>query len=840
MRHALIVRVVTICFCVVLAASPAPAASPSIESVVPGVGPRSGPFSVVLTGGHLKDARELLFYGTGLTYLKLEAGSDNELRATLEASAGCRLGAHPFRVRTPGGLSELKVVHVTRFPVIAEVEPNDDRKEAQAVRLNTTIAGVIDSGDVDSVSVVLEKGQRLSAEVQAIRLGGEMTDTQLAVFGPDGRSLALADDTPATRQDPFATLVAPAAGTYSIEIRDTNFGGGPGNTYALHVGDFPRPSGVFPPGGQAGKPVRLKLSGLQGGEAVEELVLPADAGPWWDYYPTIAGRTSPTPTAMRVRSYASVQEPDPAEAASAVAVAPEPRAWPIAFHGAIGGRGDEDEYRILARAGDVIAVEAFADRLGSPLDPVLEVRDPSGDLVARNDDDVTHDSRVEFRARDQGAYGIMIRDKRRGGGPGFVYRIEVEQPRTSLTLFLAGSVRKSQSGQVIAIPRGNRVIAYVGVRRDGFEGPVRVETGPLPAGVSLDLQEIPAATYLTPVVFEAAADAPLGASLVELCLKATAPGGTVQGGFQQFVNLVPGSGDSSYQSSIVDKLAVVVTEEAPYAVSIDTPTAALTRDGALELVAKVERAKGFGEAIEVALPFLPPGVEMDGPVVVPPDKSQAVLRLFARPDADTMSWRLAAEARSAPPRRDRRDLTLALMAQLDPTMAGTATAGRRRRAPVEGLPTVCAPFVPLEVSRATVHGRLTPAATEQGKTVTVACSIESDSPLLSKMTATLEGLPPRAKAEPVEIQPGTRRFEFQVAVAATTPAGEHDSLVCRLDSAVSGRAVVYRVGRGGLLKVNPPGVAPAGPDGKPLSPLDALRLKELGVTGARPSVKTSP
>jgi hypothetical protein len=572
---------------------------------------------------------------------------------------------------------------------------------------------------------------------------------------------------------------------------------------------------------------------------MEELVLPADAGPWWDYYPTIAGRPSPTPTALRVRSYASVQEPDPAEAASAAAVAPEPRAWPIAFHGAIGGRGDEDEYRILARAGDVIAVEAFADRLGSPLDPVLEVRDPSGTLVARNDDDVTHDSRVEFRARDQGAYGIMIRDKRRGGGPGFVYRIEVEQPRTSLTLFLAGSVRKSQSGQVIAIPRGNRVIAYVAVRRDGFEGPVRVETSPLPAGVSLDLPEIPAATYLTPVVFEAAADAPLGASLVELRGKATAPGGTVQGGFQQFVNLVPGSGDSSYQSLIVDKLAVVITEEAPYAVSIDAPTAALTRDGALELVAKVERAKGFGNAIEVALPFLPPGVEMEGPVVVPPDKSQAVLRLFARPDADTTSWRLAAEARSAPPRRDRRDLTLALMAQLDPTMAGTATVGRQRRAPVEGLPTVCASLVPLELAPAPIHGRLTPAAAEQGKTVTLACSIESDSPLTSTMTATLEGLPPRAQAKPIVVRPGTRSFEFQVSVAPTTPAGEHDSLVCRLDSEIQGRAVVYRVGRGGLLKVNPPGVAPAAPDGKPLSPLDALRLKEIGTPGARASAEKS-
>ena len=840
MQHALIVRALTFCAFTILAAASASAASPTIESVVPGVGPRTGPFSVVLTGGHLKDAREVVFYGSGISCLKLEAASDNELRATFEASAGCRLGAHPFRVRTPGGLSEIRVVHIARFPVIAEREPNDDRKTAQAVPLNTTIAGVIDTGDIDSVSVLLEKGQRLSAEIEAIRLGGEMTDTQLAVLGPDGRPVALSDDTAATRQDPFATLVAPVAGAYVINIRDTNFGGGPSSTYALHVGDFPRPSAVFPPGGQAGKPVRITLSGLQAVDAEEELIPPADAGPWWDYYPTIDGRTAPTPMALRMRPYLSVHESDLAEAASSVVAAPRAQKWPIAFDGAIGGRGDQDEYRILVRAGDVIAVEAFAARLGSPLDSVLDVHDPSGALVTQNDDDLTHDSRVEFRARYDGSYAIGIGDKRGSGGPGFYYRIEVEQPRTSLTLFLAGTVRKSQSGQVIAVPRGNRVIAYLGVRRDGFEGPVRVEPGTLPVGVSFDLQEIPATTYLTPVVIEAAADAPLGASLVELRGRASTPGGTVQGGFQQVVNLVPGSGDSSYQSLTVDKLAVVVTEEAPYKVSIDPPTAALARDGALDLVAKVERAKGFVDAIEVALPFLPPGVEMEGPVILPPDQSRAVLRVCARPDAEPASWRLAAEARSAPPRRDRRDMTLALMAQLDPAMAGTATGGRRRRASVEGLPTVCAPLVPLDLTTAPFRGRLTPAAAEQGKTVTVACSIESDLLLASTMTATLEGLPPRARAEPVLVWPGTRHVEFQINVAPTTPVGEHDSLVCRLDSEVQGRAVVYRIGRGGLLKINPPGVAPAGGDGKPLSPLDALRQKELGAPGARATHANRP
>ena len=92
-----------------------------------------------------------------------------------------------------------------------------------------------------------------------------------------------------------------------------------------------------------------------------------------------------------------------------------------------------------------------------------------------------------------------------------------------MTLFLAGPVRKSQARQVIAVPRGNRVNAYVGVRRDGFDGPVLIDAGSLPEGVSLDLKEIPAGTYLIPVVIEAASDAPLGAALVDLRGVASTP-----------------------------------------------------------------------------------------------------------------------------------------------------------------------------------------------------------------------------------------------------------------------------------------------------------------------------
>ncbi len=67
----------------------------------------------------------------------------------------------------------------------------------------------------------------------------------------------------------------------------------------------------------------------------------------------------------------------------------------------------------------------------------------------------------------------------------------------------------------------------------------------------------------------------------------------------------------------------MVVEESPYAVSLSPPATALARDGAIELVATVDRARGFDEAIEVSLPYLPPGVEMDGPAIVPAGRTEA-------------------------------------------------------------------------------------------------------------------------------------------------------------------------------------------------------------------------
>ena len=119
-------------------------------------------------------------------------------------------------------------------------------------------------------------------------------------------------------------------------------------------------------------------------------------------------------------------------------------------------------------------MQAFAYRIGSPLDTVIAVLKPDGEVLVANDDDETHDSRVRVEIPADGEYFVRVTDKRKQGGPAFIYRVELDRPKTGLVVFLPGPLRKTQDRQVIAVPRGNRVAAYLAVRRDGFAGPVTI------------------------------------------------------------------------------------------------------------------------------------------------------------------------------------------------------------------------------------------------------------------------------------------------------------------------------------------------------------------------------
>ena len=798
----------SLCLCGSLSAAP-----PTVESVLPAAGQRGTEFTVTLTGARLTNPEELLLYSSGVTCTKLTATSENEVTATLKAAAYCRLGEYAFRLRTAGGASEVRTIRISPLPVVAEKEPNDSREEAQAVPLNVSVTGVIESGGADHFAVPLKKGQRLAAEVEAVRLGGDLTDAVLTVFGPDGRELVTVDDTPLFRQDPFATIVAAADGVYTVRVRESGSGGGDTSPYVLHVGTFIRPAAVFPPGGQAGTEVAVKLLGDAVGERTQTVKLPAN-GQGFEFYPTDGGVPAPTPNPFRVSSFPNVIEAGPNDDPTHATA--NPHGWPVAFNGAIESVGDLDHFRFKASKGDVIEVEAFAYRIGSPLDPVVAVLTAAGELVASNDDDTTHDSRVRVSIPADGEYLVRVSDKSKRGGPAFLYRVELDRPKAGLDVFLASPLRKTQDRQVITVPRGNRVNAYIAVRRDGVSGPVALAAEGLPTGLHVDLPPVAEGEYLLPVVFEASLDAPVDGKLVDL--RGTC--GSVTGGFRQSVNLTPGPGDSAFHAVDLSKLTVVVVDEVPVSVTVLPPAGPAPVDGTLDVAVRVSRAKEVAEPLELTFPCLPPGIEAPGSVIVPADKDEVIVTLTVHPSAEVGDWKLMAEVRPASAARARRDPLAA-----PPMGTGPGGGGRRRsKKGAEEMPPVAAPLVSVRVAEPPVKGRFDLVAAEQGKSVPVVCRLDRPAP--GAFSAKLDGLPPRAKAAPVEVKAGDQQVTFHVTVDATTPPGSPPSLVCELEGEVGGRKVVYRAGRGGVFTVNVPGGVKTDASGKPLSPLEALRVSE--------------
>ena len=291
------------------------------------------------------------------------------------------------------------------------------------------------------------------------------------------------------------------------------------------------------------------------------------------------------------------------------------------------------------------------------------------------------------------------------------------------------------------------------------------------------------------------------------------------------VTLVAGPGDSTIHAVELSKLAVVVVEETPFAVSVVPPASPLAPDGTLEVTVKVMRAKGFADPLDVSFPSLPPGVETPTTVVVPADKSEVVVTLVAHPSAELGEWRLVAEANIARAGRGARDPLLVGMNGLG-TGTGPPPGGRRSRRSVEGIPPVASEVVVVKVADPPVKGNFAPATGEQGKTVKVVCRLDFTAPRAGTFTAKLNGLPPRATAPPVEVKADAKEVEFVVTIDPTTPTGEHSSLVCELSGMVGEHKVVHRVGRPGTLRIDSVGAVKTDAAGKPLSPLEALRLEQ--------------
>ena len=157
---------------------------------------------------------------------------------------------------------------------------------------------------------------------------------------------------------------------------------------------------------------------------------------------------------------------------------PQSIEWPGTVSGRIDPSGDSDRYRFEAGQDEGVLFEIEARRLGSPIDAVLRVRDPSGKELSRTDDSADADPRVVFKAPAAGGYFVEVTDLFDHGGFRYVYALHATRPRPDYGLTLAADHFVLTPGKELEVP--------VSISREnGFSGEVEVGVVGLPAGVTV-------------------------------------------------------------------------------------------------------------------------------------------------------------------------------------------------------------------------------------------------------------------------------------------------------------------------------------------------------------------
>lgn len=210
---------------------------PTVSLITPPGLQRGTEVELLITGARIADAKELLFYEPGIEVTSLVAEGDNQVKVKLKAAPDCQPGLHSMRVVTETGISNVRYFGVSPLTEANETEPNSDFTTPQPAAMNTTINGVVTNEDVDYYVVELAEGQKITCELEGIRLGTEMFDPFVAILDEKRFEVARSDDAPLLQQDCVCSMKAPRAGKYIIEVRESSFGGNERCQYRLHVGN---------------------------------------------------------------------------------------------------------------------------------------------------------------------------------------------------------------------------------------------------------------------------------------------------------------------------------------------------------------------------------------------------------------------------------------------------------------------------------------------------------------------------------------------------------------------------------------------------------------------------
>lgn len=779
------------------------ASSPALSIILPRGIQRGTEQVLNFHGDRLSDVEEVMFYDpSSLEVKNIEVVNEKHLKITINVAPDCKLGERVVQLRAKSGISEFRTFWVEAYPAVDEAEPNGSLEEANSVAMNHVVSGVVDREDIDYFVVEAEKGQRITAEVVAIRLGSFLFDPHVSILDEKRFELSADDDTPLAMQDAVASIVAPEAGKYYVVIRESSYGGNGNCRYRLNIGTFPRPTAVYPAGGKVGETLQLTYLGDAAGPKTEDFVVPTDAKSEISLFPQDEQGIAPSPLQFRATQFDNLLEAEPNNGFDNAT----PGVSTNAFNGRIETPGDVDFFKFTATKGQVFDVECYARRLRSGLDPVMNIYNAKRGGVAGNDDSRGPDSYIRFTAPEDGEYYIRVTDHLQRGQEDFVYRIELQPATPQLSISIPRVDRYSQTRQSIYIPKGNRFATLVTASRANFGGEIVLDDSQLPEGVTMHAKPMMANLNIMPVVFEATEEAQIGGYLMDWIGKHVDPNTGITGHFNNTGSMVLGPpNNQDYYPLVVDQVAVAIVDHVPFKLEIVQPQAPLVRNGVMNLKVVAHRDEGFNQPIRIQFPFRPPGVGAGSAINIPADQTEVIYQLNANGNAQLADW------------------PVYVIGQANSN--GTAWVASQ----LANL-TVAEPYASCALSRTSV---------EQGAATQMVATFTQTNPFEGEAKAELIGLPAKVTCEPLMITKDTTEVVFNIQTAPDSPVGKHGVYV-QLTVTQNGEPVVARAGGNEMQIVTPPPAPkqeekPAEakptpkpeekPAEKPLSRLEKLRLE---------------
>ena len=789
------------------------ATEPVVSSLLPRGGQIGTQQEVVISGNRLQDAQEIFFYDDEIIAGDLKIENGKKISATFSISPEAKFGQHEMRVRTLHGISKLVTFWVGPYPNDQEKEPNSSFEEAQIIRLNSTINGVALNEDVDYYEFNATKGQRISAEVEAIRLSGPLFDPYLAILDENFFEIAASDDSELLLQDSTTSIIAPKTGKYFIEMRESSYRGSNSYRYRLHIGSFPRPRVVFPPGGQAGKSIEFTFLGDPKGPFKKIITLPDDGSDTLAYHPEENGLFAPSPNNIKISNFPSIQEVEPNNVIKEATNTP--LSIPLGFNGIIEKEGDIDCFRFQARKGDRYYIRAHARSVASPLDPVLNLYHGDGKSIRGNDDGGNGpDSLITQTFPKDGEYVLRITDHLSRGSPLHAYRIETQKlvPEISASIPMFSN-RDSQSRQMIPVPRGNRAATSFTLSRKNFTGDLDLLVKNLPKGVKISVPKAPSNFNSIPVLFSAEANAPLEKSLAEFEITHFDKDNNaiVSGEFKHRVDLVYGPPNNrTYYEATYPVLPVAVVKPVPFKVKLHPPSTPIVRGGSLNLKVEVIRDANFSKEIVVKILSKPPGIGAKGSIKIPAGKNFGVYPLTANGGTPIGEWEI----------------------------------GMQGEAPASGGGQILAAsnFIKLKTEEPYLSLKINMSAVQRGQKGEMICDLDISRPFQGLAKAELKGLPPFSSTEQVDFDANSSQIRFPISTEDKARAGLTKNLFCFVRIPFSGELITHSVGQGGQIRLdNPPPkpksqsektkkstAKPIVKKEKPLSRLEQLRIAAQG------------